>query len=185
MFERVCYNTCMQYFVGYLVEGEASDYYKTLTSDLEQKFGIKNLSEYIPPHLTLKIPFEPESIEDFEKYVATVSETLSTADFVVDGFEKFDGKRMTIFLKVTAGENIKIIEEVVDHLESYGEDTKKLPRPLTLHTSIARFLSPEQCDEIWSYLQTLPKPHFNLVFNNLTIFKLVDEIWEAHKIFRF
>ncbi|HEY4477878.1 MAG TPA: 2'-5' RNA ligase family protein [Candidatus Paceibacterota bacterium] len=175
----------MQYFVGYLVEGEASEYYKALTSDLNQRFGIKNLSEYIPPHLTLKIPFEPDSIEDFEKYVATVSETLSTVDLSVDGFEKFDGKRMTIFLRVAVGENIKTIEEVVDHLESYSEYTKKLPRPLTLHSSIARFLSPEQCDEIWSYLQTLPTPQFNLVFNNLTIFKLVDGIWGVHKTFTF
>ncbi len=175
----------MQYFVGYLIEGEVSDYYKTLTSDLEQRFSIKNLSEYIPPHLTLKIPFEPDNIEDFESYLVTIAESLSSVDLEVDGFEKFDGKRMTIFLKVTAGENIKTIENVVDRLESYGENTKSLPRPLALHTSIARFLSPEQCEEIWSYLQTAPKPHFNLVFNNLTIFKLVEENWEVYKIFRF
>jgi 2'-5' RNA ligase len=171
--------------VGYLVEGEASNYYKTLTSDLEQRFGIKNLSEYIPPHLTLKIPFDPDSIEDFEKYVATVSENLSSADLTVDGFEKFDGKRMTIFLKVTAGDNLKVIESVVESLESYGEDTKKLPRPLALHTSIARFLSLEECEEIWSYLQTLPAPQFNLVFNNLTIFKLEDDFWTIYKTFHF
>jgi 2'-5' RNA ligase len=166
----------MKYFVGYLVEGEAADYYKTLTSDLEQRFSVKDLSEYIPPHLTLKIPFEADSVEDFENYMATVSKGLSTLDLVVNGFEKFDGKRMTIFLKVTAGNNIKTIESIVDHLESYGEDTKKLPRPLALHTSIARFLSPERCEEIWNYLQTLPVPQFNLEFNNLTIFKLVNGI---------
>jgi hypothetical protein len=117
--------------------------------------------------------------------VATVSENLSSADLTVDGFEKFDGKRMTIFLKVTAGDNLKVIESVVESLESYGEDTKKLPRPLALHTSIARFLSLEECEEIWSYLQTLPAPQFNLVFNNLTIFKLEDDFWTIYKTFHF
>lgn len=175
----------MQYFVGYLIEGNTSKYYKKITSDLGQKFDIKNLSEHIPPHLTLKIPFETDTIEDFENYVSKKTENLSGMDLVVDGFEKFNGRRMTIFLKVNAGENIKTIENIVDYLESYDKDIKKLPRPLALHTSIARFLSPEQCKDIWNYLQEIPSPYFNLIFNNLTIFKLINDVWEVHKIFYF
>ena len=184
MFERVCYNPCMQYFVGYLVEGEASNYYKTLTTELEQRFGVKNLSNFIPPHFTFRIPFETEKIEEFEQYVDQITSSIKSVGISINGFDKLEGKRMTIFLSAIS-ESMDTLEGIIDSLEQYDEANKAPKRPLILHTSIARFLSPEQCEEIWNYLQTLPAPQFNLKFDNLTIFKLVDDIWEVHKIFRF
>jgi 2'-5' RNA ligase len=174
----------MQYFVGYLAEGEASDYYKTLTSDLEQRFGIKNLSNFIPPHFTFRIPFETEKIEEFEQYVDQLTSNVKPVGMSINGFDKLEGKRMTIFLSATS-ESMDTLEGIIDSLEQYDGANKTPKRPLILHTSIARFLSPEQCGDIWNYLQTLPTPQFNLKFDNLTIFKLVEENWEVYKIFRF
>ena len=174
----------MQYFVGYLVEGEASDYYKKLTSDLAQKFGIKNLSDFIPPHFTFRIPSETEKIEDFEHYLEQLSSSIKPVDISISGFDKLEGRRMTIFLSATSAD-MDELEGVIDSLEQYDEANKTPKRPLILHTSVARFLSPEQCEEVWSYIQSLPNPHFNLKFNNLTIFKLVEENWEVYKIFPF
>lgn len=174
----------MQYFVGYLIEGEASDYYKKLTSDLEHRFGIKNLSSFIPPHFTFRIPFETEKIGDFEQHVDQLTTALKSTDITIKGFDKLEGRRMTIFLSATS-DAMQNLEGVIDSLEAYDEAGKTPKRPLILHTSIARFLSPEQFEDIWNYLQTLPAPQFNLKFDNLTVFKLVDDIWEIHKIFRF
>lgn len=175
----------MQYFVGYLVEGSASEYYNSITSDLEQKFGIKNLASVTPPHFTFRIPFETERIDDFEKYVDNIIKDISCVDIQISKFEKLEGKRMTIFLSAYS-QHMTVFENVVDILESYDQGQKTPSRPLVLHTTIGRHLSYEQSDEVWNYLQTVPKPNFFLSFNNLTIFKLTDgDIWTVHKIFRF
>lgn len=174
----------MQYFVGYLIEGDASEYYKKITSELEQKFNIKNLSNFTPPHFTFRIPFETQTIEEFETYLTQLTKNIEPINLTIDEFGKFERKRMTIFLSATSSDLNKL-EGVIDSLEKYDNTNKTPRRPLVLHASIARFLSPEQCKEIWEYVQTTPKPQFNLKFNNLTIFKLVDNTWKIHKIFHF
>lgn len=174
----------MEYFVGYLIENEASEYYKQVTSDIAQRFGIINLSLSIPAHLTLKIPNEISDLQDFEKYVSDIASKTAVSQLYMDGFEKFDGKKSnTIYLSVSAKDGMQNIENAVDALENYKENIKNIERPLKLHSSIARFLDTEQCVEIWNYIETLPKPNFTLEFNNITIFKRIGYDFLIHKTY--
>ncbi len=174
----------MEYFVGYLIENDASDYYKQITSDIAQRFGIINLSLSIPAHLTLKIPNVISDLQDFENYVSDIASKTKVSELYIDGFEKFDGKKNnTIYLSVSSKDGMQNIENAVDKLESYKENIKNIERPLKLHSSIARFLNTEQCAEIWNYIQTIPKPNFTLEFNNITIFKRVGHDFLIHKTY--
>ncbi len=115
----------MEYFVGYLIENEASEYYKQVTSDIAQRFGIINLSLSIPPHLTLKIPNEISDIEDFENYVFEIASKTKTSNLTINGFEKFDGtKNNTIYLSVSTKDGTQNIENTIDKLENYIENNK-------------------------------------------------------------
>ncbi|MDP2704806.1 MAG: 2'-5' RNA ligase family protein [Patescibacteria group bacterium] len=176
----------MRYFIGYLIEGEAGEYYKKITADLSERFGIKNLSEYIPLHLTLKAPFETGDISVIEKVLEDTAVKEETSPLVIDGFERFGSQSRTIFLGIK--DNVRVqekAEKLLHLLSGFGNYQKPIPLPLKLHASIARYLSPEQSQNVWDYVSSLPAPHFDLQFNNLTLFVHQDNHWEIQKTFYF
>lgn len=176
----------MRFFTGYLIEGDAADYYKKLTEDLASRFGIDNLNEHIPPHFTFKPPFDTSNIEEFEKMIEVLSKELKVQKIVIKGFERFDFESPTIFLNAQEDQELMIaIKKIVTTLKEYGENRNFLPDPFRLHASVARYLSKDQSDEIWSYLQTIPQPSFTLNFDNLTIFSKNGNKWEVYRTYRF
>jgi 2'-5' RNA ligase len=176
----------MQYFVGNLIEGETAKYYEEITSDLEQKFGIKNLSKRTPPHFTFKAPFQSEDISDLEEQITKLTSELKPIPIHINGFEVFNAEGRTIFLHADEEKSLmKMVEKIVVSIEGYGEDRKPILKPYKLHLSVARFLTPELSIKIRSYLQTLPKPQYSIQFDNITLFKHFNGVWNADKIFRF
>lgn len=174
----------MRLFIGYLLENESAQYYDYITNHLSQKFKIKNLSEKFPPHITFKAPFDIESSTTLESKIDEIVSKLKNQNFVINGFDKFEGG--TIFLKIQVSELlIKIMESIISEIESFGENKMFIPKPFHPHISIARFLSQTQNEMIWQYLNSLPTPHFNLQFNNITIFKKESKKWKIQKTYRF
>jgi 2'-5' RNA ligase len=177
----------MRYFVGYLIEGEAAYYYNYITTELSEKFHIKNLSERIQPHFTIKPPFESDNIEEFKKLLSQITADQKVFPICLKNFGRYSTDSPTFFISGNAlKNNLKQIETIVDQLEPYGNNKKSLfKRPITLHCSVARHLLTEQSEEIWNYLQTLPPPQFDLKFDNLAFFRWKNTHWEIDEIFRF
>ncbi len=185
-FESLTGSQLMIYFVGYLIEGEAAKYYQQITTDLAARFGIANLSLRIPPHFTFKPPFESDNINPFKKTLGDIASSQTSLPIDIDGFDRYGLDSKTIYLNVRKddGLNNKILK-IIDQIKDFGEKKKPLPDNFRLHASIARHLTSEQSAAIWNYLQTLPPPHFELNFDNLTLFRLADKIWQTEKTWRF
>jgi 2'-5' RNA ligase len=170
-----------RYFIGYLIQGSAAEYYRKITADLSEKFGIKNLSLRLPPHFTFKPPFDADDLEDVKKFVDVLSKEVKNLPIVFDGFGRFSENNRTIFLKVREDEELLMsVEKIVDRLEKVGGNRLKIPKPVHLHASIARGLTPRQSKEIWAYLMTLPAPHFEMRFDNITVFELGESGWTTY-----
>ena len=176
----------MKYFVGYLIQGIAAEYYAAITQELSARFGIQNLAAKLPPHITFKAPFEADDITPFKEKLAAICEREAAMKLTLHGFGRFDALGRVIFLEVeNDSELMRVAEEIASELESFGGDKKQLPRPLRLHASVARFLTPGQSEEIWNYLHARPLLHFDMQFDNLTLFSKAEGPWQVDTIFPF
>ena len=176
----------MRYYVGLLIKGEPAEYYKKITTDLAKRFDIKNLSDTKPPHLTLKAPFESESIEIFEKEIGELASKQKVSQLFIEGFGRFDLESKTVFLAVKPDPELQIkVNGMVRALVHFGENRKFVPEPLYSHISIARYLDVELSQKIWDHVATLPVPRFEVAFDSLTLFVSQDNRWEIKSIFPF
>jgi 2'-5' RNA ligase len=48
----------MRYCIVTIVDGKITSYYKEISTDVSKIFSVRNISERIPCHITLKYPFE-------------------------------------------------------------------------------------------------------------------------------
>lgn len=171
-----------RYFVGNLIQGEVAEYYRAFTADLTKRFKVPNLSEKIPAHFTLKPPFETDDVTPFAAEVKDVAASCAPIPFYVKGFGGFGSH--TIYLSILPHPEFQeTAERIVDALNNFGENKRMLPRPFHPHLSLARaYYSNQQIiNAIWDYVQTLPSPTFELIFDNLTLFEYVDHRWEIYE----
>ena len=165
-----------------LAEG-AQAYYEALTAELAHRFGIEDLARRSPAHATLKAPFETEEIDEFKEELRVLSERLRPVAFPIRGLASFGTK--AIVLDVAADrELVESATAIVKTLAPFGTRAAVLPQPLHLHLSIARFLDPDTHARITAYLDTLPSPSFDLVFDNLTLFRHEGR-WLVDTVYRF
>ena len=175
----------MRHAVVYLGEGEIEQYYNAITTELSARFGINNLSMRVPPHLTLKYPFETDDTSIAEKRIEDFLKSKTPIKFLIDGFGRLDDNNETIFLSpVRTGTLDAFVEDCIIKLGDLGEEKKFDPKKFRVHMSVARHLTSEMFEQIWSYVNSLPRPRFQLIFDNLTLFVFENEKWEIKKVFK-
>ena len=175
----------MKYALVYLIEGDARAYHGTLTHELSQNFGIKNLSEKIIPHLTLKSPFYLDDISPVEGIVGRFSNSLCPFTFALEGFGHFD--KEVIFMDTRCPEEMEVIpSEIVPALrEIRGISFSPYDESGNYHATLAYASSVEQFKQIMDFLQKKEPPYFQLALDNLAIIKKPDKKWEIHKKYGF
>ncbi|MCW9054407.1 MAG: 2'-5' RNA ligase family protein [Candidatus Pacebacteria bacterium] len=176
-----------RYFVGHLITDEVvARYYKHLTTNLSERFGIKNLSLHTPPHLTLKPPFESGDTALFKELLGEIAGEERSIPLTIEGFGSFtqkDGGGIVYLAVRKSGVIQAHAERIVDRIAEFGEGKNLLRRPLTLHVSVARFLSPEDMGHVQEYLKNISLPQFDLVLNNITLFRHISGRWEVEEVF--
>lgn len=179
-------NPTKKYCIVYKAEGNIEEYYKKITSDLDEKFNIGNISKKIFQHLTLKYHFETDE-ENISKIIEKVKLFLAdkkSFDIQIDGFGRFPANTKTIFLSpVDNPELITFRNGLIKALEDGSEE--RYQYEYHPHISIARDLTPESFDFVWGYVHTLPNPHFDLTCNNVAIIVKNGEIWSTYELIRF
>jgi 2'-5' RNA ligase len=177
----------MRYFIGSLLRGEVAEYYKVTCADLANRFGIANVSEIVPPHITVKTSFERANAETIDEVLALNTER-APLPISLATWNHF-GTR-TIYMEGTKpSEELKsYVADIVAKLRQAGIPSTVEERDLHIRMSVARFLTPRQYQDVWNYLQTVPAPKFDLTFDNLTIFykeNKDDKAWKILKTFPF
>ena len=185
-FMVACYaGFIMRYFVGSLLRGEVAEYYKTTCADLSNRFGIVNVADIVPPHITVKTSFERINAETIDECLALNTEA-PVFPISLTNWNHF-GTR-TIFMEGTKpSPDLKAyIDSIITKLRAAGIPSTIEEKELQIRMSIARFLKPQEYQNVWSYLQTVPAPKFDLAFDNLTIFYKEnndDKAWKVLKTF--
>src|SRR5690348_9253220 len=79
----------MKYLIAYLLSGEAKAAHEALTAEIADQFGVFRLNGHIPPHVTLKVPFETDDIEDVEKTLSSFADHYPRTEVRLWGFGAF------------------------------------------------------------------------------------------------
>ena len=98
----------MRYFIAYVIKGEAGEYHKKLSDTIAQQFNYKPLSKKVPPHLTLKAPFEADTnIKEIENLISNFIAHKHAHELLLEGFGSFRGE--VIFMDVKPSQEATIL----------------------------------------------------------------------------
>lgn len=173
----------MEYSIFYLIRGEAGKDHVLLAKEISKKFKIGDVSERLPPHLTLKIPFETHNIEDICAVVEKVKVRFSQSPFLLSGFGNF--RKEVIFVDVQPSQTLlnmtsQLLEELrkIPHM-TFGSYEDKTP---IFHATLGYCDSPQIFFKIWKYLSR-KKFHHPVNFDNVAIMKKEKGKWHIYKVF--
>jgi len=175
----------MDYFIGYLIQGEVADWHIDVAKKISEKFKIWKLHEKLPPHITIFYPFSTGDIRSIKNILKNwVQKRKVTGNFTISDFDHFDDN--VVFAKVEIDD---VVRKEVDHLRKTLKDIPEMPSddfPIWHpHATLANRISPEEINKIWNYVQTLPKPSFLLPFDNVTIFRFEgDRKWVVEELLK-
>ncbi len=176
----------MKYFIGYLIEGRAAEWYFNTAKDISDKFNTWKLYEKLPAHVTIFYPFETENVGSVGNVVKNwMSNKKVPGNFTISEFDHFDDK--VVFVKVDPDKSVRDIvlelRGILKEIPGMPEDNFPIWRP---HNTLANHLTPEEIKQIWDYVQTLEKPDFILPFDNVTIFRFEgDRKWVVQESIKF
>lgn len=175
----------MRYFIGSLLRGEASEYYKTTCADLANRFGIANVAEIVPPHITVKSAFEKPNAEIIDECLSLNTE-VAPMPISLASWNHFGTRTIFIEGDKPSAELKAYADSIVAKLRAAGIPSTIEEKELQIRMSVARFLKPQEYTNVWNYLQTVPAPKFEMMFDNLTIFykeNKDDKAWKVLKTF--
>jgi len=162
-----------RFFVGFGFnpQSELNQLYQEVNAELFEHCGIPPLSQTHTPHLTVFPPPQSRTLDTIEKVASrliSLAPALKPLSLSVDGWDWFDGKTSTLYLKVVPS---KAFDTVVARL------TKKMVGLLAPndsyrpHISFARWVTSEQRTCAATYLASRPSiPFAELALDDLSIF---------------
>lgn len=169
----------MKYFVAHLLSGDAKTYHANLTRALAAKYRIIPLHDRIPPHITVKPPFETDEqgIKEVERVLRAFARGEQRVPLSIDGFGRFGFR--TIYMDVyKSTEVVSLVRRAIQALNSNIPWMTTSPlEGNKLHASVARFLDRRQFRRIWRELRVL-RPKFESVLDTIAILKKEKNAWE-------
>jgi 2'-5' RNA ligase len=167
----------------YLIRGKEGKYFQRLINKTGEKFNEKEVIEdRIPPHITLKRPFEINNLKEFEKMLIDFTKMQKSAKLKINGIYHF--RKSVIFAKPELSkEAIKIQGELINFLSQKGIEPNKLDDPFNPHITIVKNRKLKKFNQIWNYLIKIKIPKLNLKLDNITIVLEQKKYWEVYKMF--
>ena len=161
--------------IAYLLRGKPAWRVRQLSDELADVFGLEPISSRIPPHVTLKAPFETSSernIEELKVVLADFIKGRAPAALAYEGFGQFDKRVVFIYIKPSpaAGALIADLAKTLRRLpwvRFTRTDGEK-----HLHATIAYAERRSQFEEIKKYLAD-ESVHLDGAIDNISI--LVQE----------
>lgn len=174
----------MKYFIGYLIDGKAGHWHRELVQEISEKFNTEKIFDHIPAHMTIFRPFETENIQEVENVLEHWIKTHPLREqLTILDFDRF-GTRV-IVAKITHPEGL---DHKIADLQKALEALPGMPGsdyfPWNPHATILHRVETETLEQVWDYVSALPKPHFKMWLDNITIFALKsDGHWQIEKTF--
>ena len=178
----------MRHIIAHIIRGEAKKTHEAITKDLVEKFDTFPIHDRIPPHFTLKRWFELDDIgmDTLYKTLDVFVATQKQSSYTLSGFGHF-GKEVIYMGVVPSKETLITVKDLKTELHKIENLTFDEFDDIEndLHaTLVFGALKPFDFDPIWKYLEEIPKPDFNIKFDNIVVMKresdkwVVDRVWE-------
>lgn len=173
----------MKYFIGYLIGGDAKKYHEDLVDQISEKFGTRNLNEYIPVHFTLKSPFETEDIGPVESLLEKFCEEERSSGIWLGDVDGFD-KKIIYLNGEFSSEAMGTFKRLLKKLGGIEGIRFKEYEPKTdnFHSTLARAEDPKQFDQIVEFLSDRVS-RYELDFDNIAILSRGEKKWEIYRKF--
>jgi len=171
----------MKYVIVILIKGEAGEYQQELLDSIAKQFNVNGAIKRKPPaHITLKYSFETENIEPVEKTIEEFCKSNKKSKYRLNRINHFD--KDVIFIDVVPSEEMKnTYSKFIDFLRNNTNiKFKEFDGKTHFHSSIAHTDINNKFDEIWSFVSK-ENPDFDVFFDNISILKFVDGVWQIHK----
>lgn len=175
----------MKYFIGYLISGEAAEWHTKTTKKISEEFNTWKIYEKIPSHITIFYPEGVEDITNIRNHIKNwVEKNRIPGNFYISGFDHFDDK--VVFAKIELDEPVrKSVENLREGIRKISQIKNESFPDWHPHSTLINKLSPEEINKVWEYTDELEKPSFTLPFDNITIFKyLNDQRWVVDEVFK-
>ena len=173
----------MRYVIVSVVKGKAGKFNNNLRKEVFQKFNAK--SSKLPPHFTIKAPFEYDDIEELEEVLQNFCKTHKRAPYKIKNYNHFDNR--AIYMEVIMSkEGKKFHDDLFDELNkiSYINFGEKDGKDKIFHVTISSKKIQKIFDELWDYVNSIPCD-FDCEFDNVSIFKWKNNTWILHKEYKF
>lgn len=175
----------MQYLIAYKVPGEVALWHKNATKQLAERFAVKNVSDSIAPHLTLKSPFSYQDIDEVKSLLADFVSSCEPAPIFYRGFGHFS--KRVIFLNAEASPPAR------QNIDDLSLKLSKLPklsfreqdREIVLHATLARAQNKDQFSKIMAYLENKFSPDFETQFASVGLWNKENGYWHLLDNFSF
>jgi 2'-5' RNA ligase len=173
----------LKYLVAHLLSGEAKASHQKIARELSHRFKTPPLYERIPPHVTVKPPFETDEagIEEVERVLRALAARERAASFLIRGFGRFGFK--TIYLDVVRSPGaVALVRRLLAGLNANVPWLPRYPHEGNkLHASVARFLDRKKFRRMWRLLKGLV-PAFSLSFDNVAVLQQEGRSWKVRTI---
>ena len=154
----------MRYVVVTVADGEAGVFNKKLSAEAFEKFKVK--SSKLPAHITLKAPFETE--EPIEVLEEAIEKYIKDKKAI-----PYENKGMRDFHKGF----VKAIKEV-NYISFGSHEGENAIFHVTVSSKKVSFVF----DEMWQWINQF-NCNYNVLLNNISIYKWQDNTWKIHKRF--
>lgn len=169
----------MRYVIVSVIKGKAGNFNNNLRKKVFEELGAK--SSKLPAHFTIKSPFETDDISELDVILNNFSKTHSSKPYQIKGYDSFDNR--VIFMKILMSKEGQILHyELIDELSkiSYIKFDKHDGKNKIFHVTISSKKIQKIFNELWDYVNKIPCD-FNCNFDNICIYKWVDNTWKLYK----
>jgi len=175
----------MKYYIAFIFNGSAARYHQKLVREVGPQFGENKIFDSKNhSHVTLKYPFEADSITEVEEIVKKVAKKHKKSKVIFNGFGNF--RRFVAYFKSKfSAEGVNIQKELMKSLRKLkwlkigGRDLNWEP-----HSTISYGFTKKNFDNIWKYLNSLTNKEFVVYFDNITILKKSRKYWKIYRAFK-
>lgn len=175
----------MKYCIVYLIKGNAEEYQRKVVREFSDVFDIRDLNNHIPPHITLKAPFETDNINQIEELLSNFSKNVKPAKIKIGELGHFD-KRVIYLDAKFSPEAKKIYDNLIKELEKISWMSWREHDKLgNFHATLAYCQDEEEYKDFWEYLSMLNPASFDANLDNISILvKNSEGDWEVYRGFR-